>query len=119
MLICLIPLLVVAIGVEPKEIPIKTLVQGNNQFAVDLYGKVKKRPGNLFFSPFSIASALAMTYAGAEGETAREMAATLHLPADRITLDQGFAALTRTSTTSLTLRMRSGASLVSTIEPNF
>jgi serpin B len=94
MLICLIPLLVVAIGVEPKEIPIKTLVQGNNQFAVDLYGKVKKRPGNLFFSPFSIASALAMTYAGAEGETAREMAATLHLPADRITLDQGFAALT-------------------------
>src|SRR5262249_40286269 len=42
-----------------------TLVKGNTQFALDLYGKLRDKEGNLFFSPYSISSALAMTYAGA------------------------------------------------------
>jgi serpin B len=60
--------------------------KGNNAFAVALYGQLKDHPGNLFFSPASISTALAMTYAGARGETATEMANVLHftLPQERL-----------------------------------
>jgi len=59
---------------------------GENEFAMNLYGQMAKRPGNLFFSPYSISSALAMTYAGAHGRTAAQMAHVLHisLPNDRL-----------------------------------
>lgn len=62
------------------------LVKGNNAFAVDLYGQLRRQDGNLFFSPASISTAFAMAYAGASGNTAAEMAATLHftLPPDRL-----------------------------------
>ncbi len=62
------------------------LVAGNTAFALDLYDALRGRDGNLFFSPYSISSALAMTYAGARGETARQMASTLHftLAGDRL-----------------------------------
>ena len=40
------------------------VVYGNNAFAVDLYGRLRMQDGNLFFSPESISTALAMTYAG-------------------------------------------------------
>ena len=42
--------------------------------------------GNLFYSPYSISLALAMTYGGARGETERQMADTLHfqLPQERL-----------------------------------
>ena len=55
-----------------------SVVAANNQFAVDLYGRLSGREGNLFFSPYSISKALAMTYAGARGDTEQEMAAVLH-----------------------------------------
>ena len=55
-----------------------SIVNGNNLFALELYSKLKKEKGNLFFSPYSISSALAMTYSGARGNTAEEMAKTLH-----------------------------------------
>ena len=67
--------------------PDKTaLVNGNNAFALALYGQLRNKPGNLFFSPESISVALAMTYAGARGQTAAEMAKTLDftLPSDRL-----------------------------------
>ena len=54
--------------------------EGNTRFALGLYGKLRTGKGNLFFSPFSLSSALAMTAAGAKGETAREMGLALHLP---------------------------------------
>jgi len=57
---------------------IKSIVNGNNHFALELYSKLKKENGNVFFSPYSISSALAMTYSGAKGDTAEEMAKTLH-----------------------------------------
>jgi serine protease inhibitor len=90
---CMIPLLVVAIGAGPEGVAVKDVVQGNNRFAVDLFGKTKGRPGNLFFSPYSISTALAMTYAGAGGETARQMAATLRFPVDGEALHASFAKL--------------------------
>ena len=62
------------------------LAEGNNEFAADLYAKLKTKEGNLFYSPFSISSALAMTWAGARGNTAAEMAKALHftLPGERL-----------------------------------
>jgi serpin B len=51
------------------------LVQGNNQFTLELYARlVRGRADNAFVSPYGISSALAMIYYGAEGETAREIA---------------------------------------------
>jgi len=63
------------------------LVGGNSAFAFDLYHLLKEeKEGNLFYSPYSISLALAMTYAGARSETERQMADTLHytLPQDRL-----------------------------------
>jgi serpin B len=62
------------------------VVEGNNAFALALYGRLRAQPGNLFFSPESVSTALAMTYAGARGDTAVEMAKTLHftLPPERL-----------------------------------
>jgi serpin B len=54
------------------------LVEGNSAFAFELYQALKGNGGNLFYSPYSISLALAMTYAGARGETAEQMADTLH-----------------------------------------
>jgi len=51
----------------------------NNAFASDLYAQLAAKDGNLFFSPTSIQTALAMAWAGARGQTADEMAKTLHL----------------------------------------
>ena len=53
------------------------LAQANNQFALALYKQLTDEQGNLIYSPFSIYQALVMTYAGAQGETAKQMMATL------------------------------------------
>lgn len=45
----------------------------NNEFALAMYGQLRSRPGNLFFSPFGVRTALLMSHAGARGETAEEM----------------------------------------------
>ena len=55
------------------------LVAGNNAFAFDLYRQLRaEAEGNLFYSPYSVSLALAMTYAGARNETEQQMADTLH-----------------------------------------
>jgi serpin B len=69
-------------------------VNANTAFAVDLYQKLKGQPGNLFFSPYSISSALAMTYAGARGQTESEMAKVLHFDPGKTNVHAGFRALT-------------------------
>jgi len=56
------------------------VANGGARFAFDLYGRLCKEEGNIFFSPWSISEALVMTYLGARGETEAEMAAVLHLP---------------------------------------
>ncbi len=63
-----------------KEKTKEVIVEGNNRFALDLYAKLREKKGNLFFSPYSISTALAMTYAGARGETEVQMAEVLHFP---------------------------------------
>ena len=63
-----------------------TLTRGNGEFGFDLYRELSATDGNLFFSPHSISTALAMTYAGAEGGTRDAMADTLRfsLPPERL-----------------------------------
>ncbi len=62
------------------------LVEGNSAFAFELYQALREERGNLFYSPYSISLALAMTYAGGRGETAQQMADTLQflLEQDRL-----------------------------------
>ena len=72
---------VTAPDAPPEQI--QSLVDNNNAFAFDLYRSLQAQDGNLIYSPYSIALALAMTYAGARGETESQMAQTLHfLPQD-------------------------------------
>jgi serpin B len=66
-----------------KEKMEEVVVEGNNRFAVELYAKLREQEGNLFFSPYSVSAALAMTYAGARGETEAQMAKVLHFPSQR------------------------------------
>ena len=61
-----------------ENIMIKNIARDNTLFALDLYNQLKMTDGNLFFSPFSIFTALAMTWAGASENTAVQMAETLH-----------------------------------------
>jgi serine protease inhibitor len=64
---------------------IQTLVENNNTFAFDLYHSLQTQDDNLIYSPYSISLALAMTYAGAGGETESQMAQTLHfLPQEQL-----------------------------------
>jgi len=75
------------------------LVADNNAFAFSLYQRLREGDSNLIFSPYSISTALAMTYAGARGETEKQMAKALHfgLPQDKLhpafnSLDYEFAS---------------------------
>jgi serpin B len=65
----------------------------NNQFAVDLYSRYaseKDSGENIFFSPFSISSAMAMVYEGAKGQTAQEIENVFHFPADIAQVRSGY-----------------------------
>ena len=66
--------------------------KATNELAVDLHHQLATRDDNLCVSPYSIESALAMTFAGADGETRKEMARVLHLTNDS-TVPASFAAL--------------------------
>lgn len=70
---------------------------GNNYFGLDLYREIrKKETGNIFFSPFSIFSALSMTAEGSKNITWNEMSAVFHLQQDNNVRWNGFLNLIRT-----------------------
>jgi serpin B len=71
------------------------VAKSNNAFAIELYSQLSRRPGNLFLSPESISTALAMTYAGAQSETAAEMSKTLHFTSGPGQLHAAMGALLR------------------------
>jgi serpin B len=76
-----------------RRASVDAAVEGNTQFAVDLYQELRTREGNLFFSPYSISTALAMTYAGARGSTESQMAQVLHFLLGQDQLHPAFARL--------------------------
>jgi serpin B len=82
------PVLFAADAPAPEDATVST-----NRLALDLYGQLRAGGGNVFFSPHSIASALAMTYAGARGQTADEMRDVLHLGHEADAVHARFAAL--------------------------
>ena len=72
---------------------IQEVVNANNQFAFELYSELNKaEDSNIFYSPYSISAALAMTYEGAKGRTADEMKSVFHFPESNI-LRSNFAAI--------------------------
>ena len=82
--------------VQSPDVPdgdLAAAVTGNTAFAVDLHRQIRAQPGNLFYAPFSISQALAMTWAGARGETAKQMARALHFTLGQDKLHPAFDAL--------------------------
>jgi serpin B len=74
------------------------VIPGGTQFALDLYRRIaaEHEGENLFISPFSVRSALAMTWEGTRGQTAEEMAGVLRLPdIDRVLVHAGFGSMAR------------------------
>jgi len=74
------------IPINTSQTDLEVLVDGNNAFAFDLYQTLRQEEGNLFLSPYSISEVLAMAYAGARGDTEKDMAEVLNfnLPQDRL-----------------------------------
>lgn len=79
---------------RPQQQPVEwsadmqTIADGNNRFALELYGKLaadeKEKGKNVFYSPYSVHTALGMTTTGAKGKTRDEMVKVLNLPADEV-----------------------------------
>jgi len=72
---------------------LSALATGNNAFAFALYRAIRAGQGNLFYSPYSLSLALAMTYAGARGNTEQQMAHALHFMLPQSQLHGAFNAL--------------------------
>ena len=64
---------------------------GNNAFALAMYSQLRDLAGNIFFSPFSVRVALAMTAGGAKGRTESEMRDVLRLPQDGTSVHSSLA----------------------------
>lgn len=77
--------------VAPPDL--ETLAAGNTAFAFDLYHQIGGTADNLFYSPYSISLALAMTYAGARGNTETQMADVMHYTLPQESLHPAFNAL--------------------------
>ena len=70
-------------ALTPTPEGIAEVVTANNQFAIDMYQQINKPPqsdDNVFFSPYSLSTAMAMLYAAAEGETKAQIQSTFHYP---------------------------------------
>lgn len=82
--------------VEINSEAANNLVTSNNQFAIDLYQKIREQEGNIIYSPFSISMALAMVYGGARGTTAEQMAEVMHIPQNDAQIHASFNWLDQT-----------------------
>jgi serpin B len=79
---------------DVTDTQLSTLVSGNSDFAFSLYQKLKtNNTGNIFYSPYSISTALAMTYAGAVGDTEKQMSNALHFTLPQAQLHPAFNQL--------------------------
>ncbi|MCB9666758.1 MAG: serpin family protein [Myxococcales bacterium] len=78
---------------ELPDARVHELAEGNAEFAGDLYAELLDDDRNLFFSPHSISTALAMAYAGARNNTAAQMKSTLHFELNDAEIHPSFNAL--------------------------
>jgi serine protease inhibitor len=86
-------LLLAAMPASAQPAATDIVVTANTRFAFDLYGRLKSTGGNLFFSPYSISTCLAMTWAGARGDTESQMAGVLHFSTVQTGLHSQFGTL--------------------------
>ena len=86
--------LLLSLAVTASAATPETAAQAVNAFGLDLHRQMPKE-GNVCLSPYSIQSALGMTYLGASGVTQEEMAKVLRFPTDKTALAESFAALNR------------------------
>lgn len=91
----------------------QALIEGSQLFAFDMYRHTSKNYGNLFFSPYNIATAFAMAAAGAENSTADEMMQVLHMPTRYFpaffALNKQLTTTTQTKTNSPVLLLANAA----------
>lgn len=85
--------LFLALALSVNAADFNLAANATNQLGVDLHRQLAHGGDNLCLSPYSIESALAMTFAGADGETKTEMARVLHFPNDGDAIHSSFAAL--------------------------
>ncbi len=79
---------------ESADADMKTVINGNNQFCLNLYRNLaQKDSGNIFYSPFSITSAMAMVYEGARGWVANEIQQVFQFPKDTKACQDAFYGL--------------------------
>ena len=83
------------LGISITATDVESVATATNQLGVDLHRRLATGEDNLCLSPYSIQSALAMTFAGAEGETKTEMARVLHFRANEEKIHASFASLQR------------------------
>jgi serine protease inhibitor len=93
--VSLILALLVGPSFSAESAETKALVEGNTSFALDLYSRLRIGPGNLFFSPYSISTCLAMTYAGARGDTEKQMTQVLHFSREQRQVHSAYGELQR------------------------
>jgi serine protease inhibitor len=86
-------LLVASLIPIAAEAQVQSLVASNTVFALNLYGELATNSGNLFFSPYSISTCLAMLYAGARNDTERQMSEVLGFDTNQTQFASSFAEL--------------------------
>ena len=96
------PVAIVKPAAKVAQKDLQALVDGNNAFALKMYAQLAAKEGNVFCSPYSISSALGMTYAGARGNTATEMEKALCFTLGQEHLHTAF----KTSNTELAGRLK-------------
>ena len=79
--------------VRAQPVGSASFAEHNNDFALAMYGQLRQRAENLFFSPFSVRAALGMTHAGTRGETAAQMRDTLRISSSDEALHVAFAEI--------------------------
>jgi len=93
----LLIIVVFSLSCKEKEITLTTKrnsIKGNNKFALKLFHNLSKNSDeNIFISPYSISTALAMTYGGAKGKTKEQMRKALFLSEDDLVLNNSFQYL--------------------------
>lgn len=83
-------------GSEEKAVnakAVEAVVEGNTAFAVRLYLELSGEEGNLFFSPYSLSTALAMVYGGADGETEAHMRRAMFFGPNNAVYHNAYGAL--------------------------
>ncbi|NOZ46827.1 MAG: serpin family protein [Chlorobi bacterium] len=97
---------------DDTKISNNIIINANQQLAFNFYKQLKSEKGNLFYSPFSLSSALAMTYAGAKGETKNQMSTALYFNDDYEKVAKSFSLFNSTisnyNSTEISLEIANG-----------